>query len=231
MKTCQSCGRSYEDDSLVFCLEDGTRLRSATDNIDPNATLHIPSAAPTQPGQTVFNAPSQPVQSTITARPEQFRATRPQTVSESGDGRSRHNPLPWILAIVAIIGISGILMAWLLRGGRAPEVAKHPLPTPASIEIKGDWKECETTDGAGTFCGNWTLTDGQGTGRWGSVQANLSITLNGRNVTITRRDRDSSLQATYSGTLTEDGREISGRVTWCCDGLGDRSGTWNAKKQ
>jgi len=115
-------------------------------------------------------------------------------------------------------------VAWLLTRGRVPE-------TPGLSEIRGNWQQCETTTGAGTFCGNWTFTDGQGTGEWGSVEADLSITLNGRNVTVTRRDRGSSLQATYRGTLTVDGGEISGQVDWCCDDLGDRSGTWNAKKQ
>jgi hypothetical protein len=82
----------------------------------------------------------------------------------------------------------------------------------------------------GRICGSWTFgSDGRGRGQWGSVQADLSIAINGRDVTVTRRDRTSSLQATYRGTLSSDGTQVTGQVTWCCDSLGNRSGTGRAR--
>lgn len=48
MKQCPTCHRNYSDDTLVFCLEDGSAL---VRGYDPQATLIIPEARPT-------NAPS-----------------------------------------------------------------------------------------------------------------------------------------------------------------------------
>ena len=36
MKACPTCNRTYEDDTLAFCLDDGARLSPAN---DPQATL------------------------------------------------------------------------------------------------------------------------------------------------------------------------------------------------
>src|SRR5687768_3815557 len=116
MKTCPACGRRYEDDTLVFCLQDGSRL-SSTSEVDANATLHIPPAAPTQPGPTVFSPRGTPAQSTITGRPEQFQFPGRQTAAESADERPRRNPLPWILVIVFVIGVFGVLIAWIVTSG------------------------------------------------------------------------------------------------------------------
>ena len=133
MKTCPACGRRYEDDTLVFCLQDGSRL-SSTSDVDANATLHIPPAAPTQPGPTAFSPRATPAQSTITGRPEQFHLPGRQTASESADERSRRSPLPWILAIVFVIGLFGVLIAWIVTGGNrdAPSGNFSPTPRPTA---------------------------------------------------------------------------------------------------
>jgi hypothetical protein len=134
MKTCPACGRRYEDDTLVFCLQDGSRL-SSTSDVDPNATLHIPAAGPTQPGPTAFSPRATPAQSTITGRPEQFHFPARQTTSESADERPRRSPLPWILAIVLVIGVFGVLIAWIVTRGSADDVGSNypsPLPSPSA---------------------------------------------------------------------------------------------------
>jgi hypothetical protein len=46
MKRCPRCDRTYTDNALVYCLDDGTHL-SASD--DPQATLALPQARPTDP--------------------------------------------------------------------------------------------------------------------------------------------------------------------------------------
>ena len=48
MKNCPTCHRAYEDDTLVFCLDDGARLTAA---YDPQATLRGP-ARDTDPPRT-----------------------------------------------------------------------------------------------------------------------------------------------------------------------------------
>ncbi len=100
------------------------------------------------------------------------------------------------------------------------------------ISLGNRWQECESSSG-GTACGTW-LRQGGGT-TWNAVwevgvatvTATLIITQNGDQVTVERSDPN-GLLATYVGTLSPDGASVNGTVTWCCDGHGTRSGTWEA---
>src|SRR5687767_1347567 len=134
MKTCPACGRRYEDDTLVFCLQDGSRL-SSTSDVDENATLVIPPAAPTQPGPTAFSPRATPAQSTITGRPEQFHFPGRQTASESADERPRRSPLPWILAIVFVFGVFGVVIALIATRGNDSNGNVSPTPRPTASVV------------------------------------------------------------------------------------------------
>ena len=48
MKRCPKCNRQYQDDSLRFCLEDGTPLSALTRGAEAPGTEILPSALPTQ---------------------------------------------------------------------------------------------------------------------------------------------------------------------------------------
>src|SRR4051812_43173891 len=104
MKICPTCSRKYEDETLKFCLEDGSRLEGN----DPQATWHLPQeqAASEARRPVPPTTPSPPA--TITARPEHFQALRPQTSGTQGyaEEPARRSPLPWILGIVAVLGAS-----------------------------------------------------------------------------------------------------------------------------
>lgn len=129
MKTCPSCDRTYEDESMVFCLDDGARLVRAGAAFDSNATWNLPP-----PGPTVASPrPTSPTgQSTITSRPEQFQMTPPKVSADDTRGESRRSVLPWVFAIVLVLGASGVLMAWLMTRGRGDTSSKYPAPTPVS---------------------------------------------------------------------------------------------------
>jgi hypothetical protein len=125
MKTCPSCRKTYEDESLVFCLDDGARLERARSAFDSNATWNLPPPGPTvaSPRPTSPAAPS-----TITAQPEPFH----QQI-RSGDSRSesKSSVLPWVFAIVLVLGASGVLIAWFMARGRADDTSSRiPTPTP-----------------------------------------------------------------------------------------------------
>jgi len=128
MKTCPSCRKVYEDETLVFCLDDGARLERERSALDPNATWNLPT-----PGATVASPrPALPTaQSTITSRPGQFQVGSPQVGADGDRSASGRGPWPWVLAIVLVLGVSGVLTAWLLTRGRADEVGKYGSPTPA----------------------------------------------------------------------------------------------------
>jgi hypothetical protein len=125
MKTCPACKRTYEDDSLVYCLDDGARLAREAAGSDPNATWNLPA-----PGPTVASPrPAHPTaQSTISALPEQFKAT-PSPLPRN---ESRTSALPWVFAIVLVLGASGVLIAWFMtRAGGGDSSARYAAPTPA----------------------------------------------------------------------------------------------------
>jgi len=125
MKTCPACHKTYEDESLVFCLDDGARLERDRAALDPNATWNLPT-----PGPTVASPrPTPPTaQSTIASLPEQFRR-QPRQVS-TGASASRRSALPWIFAIVLVVGASGVLIAWIMTRGGGETSGRYPAPTP-----------------------------------------------------------------------------------------------------
>src|ERR1700687_2774999 len=49
MKSCPICNRTYGDDTLSFCLDDGAHLSAS---YDPHATLKGPAARETDPPRT-----------------------------------------------------------------------------------------------------------------------------------------------------------------------------------
>jgi hypothetical protein len=58
MKRCPKCNRKYEDDSLRFCLEDGSPLSALTRDVEPPATEILPRAQPTLKSESGATIPS-----------------------------------------------------------------------------------------------------------------------------------------------------------------------------
>jgi hypothetical protein len=120
----------------------------------------------------------------------------------------------------------------VLNGGSGVPLCTSDNPTTGGTVqggVTGDrlgtrWDECEG------WCGTWLRQGASDTwsGSWDNgATATLAITLEGDTVTVQRSDPN-GLRATYVGTIATDGVHVSGTVTWCCDGLGTRSGTWTA---
>lgn len=154
MKTCPSCNRRYEDETMMFCLQDGARL--IPDQKDDQATWHLPQSPVTEPTRAATVPPTKASpQPTITARPEQFQARPRQTAPSQTypEERSRPSALPWVLAIIFVLGASGVLIAWIVTRGRGSEsrtVSNLPTPSPrtdiasASPEATDSPKPSET---------------------------------------------------------------------------------------
>src|SRR2546425_11854952 len=55
MKRCPQCNRTYDDDALSFCLDDGSPLVSTTapSSFDPSATVQYPQSRDTTPPPTI----------------------------------------------------------------------------------------------------------------------------------------------------------------------------------
>jgi hypothetical protein len=251
MKICPTCSRTYADETLTFCLDDGSTL-SAT--YSQHTTERISASRSTDPAPTeVFypgskvDASTTPLTRTIPSlQPPIYQDKRPLQPQEKRSNRT---------ALVLLMGvILGAILALLMTGGwlgaskndavdnqnatdnrPGSNISNSNKATPAILtELKGkQWRECEATGVGGVeICGDWTQqSKGQWLGQWGEVKANLEITVEGKNVTVKRREITSSLEATYHGTLNAERTQINGTVDWCCDEFGDRSGTWHANYQ
>ena len=112
MKRCPTCNRTFEDETLSFCLEDGTPLvRDSAGRADSQETLVSPSPALSPAGATGNLPPTQnygelPGKATINA--SAFRA--PAAHASTPPQRRRW---PWIVGIVALVlmVIGGIVIA------------------------------------------------------------------------------------------------------------------------
>lgn len=104
MKRCPQCNRTYTDDALSFCLDDGSPLVSASapSSFDPSATVHYPQSRETTQPTIAYgpgNAPGQmPPPSTP---PPQWSPMPPMTPQ-------KRSVWPWILGIGAVLAFMGV---------------------------------------------------------------------------------------------------------------------------
>lgn len=117
MKRCPSCNRTYTDESLNFCLEDGTPLISGeVAALDPNATIRYTDARTTgapqsgsshgvvaDPPPTAVYQPQTPLVNQVDSmsRPQQW-------APPSAQPQKKSNAVWWILGGVVVVGIIGV---------------------------------------------------------------------------------------------------------------------------
>ncbi len=113
MKRCPNCNRTYTDDTLSFCLEDGTRLLSVSDapsSLDPGATIAFPTGRDTNQTAEVYRRDTLPTSQIGPPSGVSFPHMPPaQTVRKS-------NPLPWIIGGAVVLLFLGIGLIALIIG-------------------------------------------------------------------------------------------------------------------
>jgi len=127
MKTCTTCQRVYSDETMIFCLADGTELRNVTRNIDLDATWRLapraPEPAPTQMAPQTDGA--EPL-STIQYHPELLR--NPSESAASSKTQTSRSVLPWIFAMVVVLALSGVFIAWIVTRDRSEKNTSSQVP-------------------------------------------------------------------------------------------------------
>lgn len=144
MKQCPQCNRSYEDDSLRFCLDDGALLRLVGSPArDPNATLVYGSpetwhnASPAE----AFDQPITPIRASPRAYPNAPAAPI------AGEGVHRGSTAPptsrllvgGVIAIAVLLLVGAVLAAAFLfrqsrqdqRDASGPNLANNDLKAPS----------------------------------------------------------------------------------------------------
>ncbi len=139
MKRCSQCGRTYPDDSLAFCLDDGSLLSAP---YDPNATLRM--SPPTNP-KTTEVLPS-------------------RSMSERARPGNKSLVLYLAIGLGALI-VGGVIVGLMKSGGEKPSElsansnpaansnaaapatqttisnAPRSAPTLAPLDISGNWRD------------------------------------------------------------------------------------------
>lgn len=93
---------------------------------------------------------------------------------------------------------------------------------PQAQETYSSWAKLDMCETAWEkYCDTW-VRQGNSWRGWGVP---LKITVSGNSVRVERSD-STGLKAIYTGTIS--GNRIQGTVDFCCDGLGNRRGTWEA---
>jgi hypothetical protein len=121
MKRCPSCSRTYTDDALSFCLDDGSPLLSvggdAPSSFDPNATLAYPTPRETTPPAPEVYPPRVPPHS----QPQQAQtpgwSPGPQAQMPYPPPVRKKSALPWILggaALLLVLGIGFVVLIAIL---------------------------------------------------------------------------------------------------------------------
>jgi hypothetical protein len=104
MKRCPQCNRTYTDEALSFCLDDGSPLVSASapSSFDPSATVQYPQSRETTPQPTIAYGPgSPPGQMPPPSPPPQWSPMPPMTPQ-------KRSVWPWILGIGAVLAFMGV---------------------------------------------------------------------------------------------------------------------------
>lgn len=235
MKTCPTCHRTYKDDTLSFCLNDGSVLMSGAH--DPEATQQIPAPQNTQPyGSTA--QPSAYVGSQPVAAPAQSQhdgGTRPQERRGSGRLWLTIAGIAALLLLVAGVGVGIVLSQtdWFSaadnRNRSANTSATPPAPTPTPeppvaerLGLVGNWKGTQNNGAA-----SLTIVSGEGnafsgTKYQGDNEVSFAGTIDPNTRRITMNETKVLKGPTYSngkgwslgtetGALSADGRRISGK--------------------
>jgi hypothetical protein len=102
MKRCPQCNRTYTDDALSFCLDDGSPLLSASGPMsDPGATVQFPQPRDTSPQATIAFNPGPAAPPPPPTPPPVWNPMPPATPQ-------KRSVLPWVLGIGAVLVFMGI---------------------------------------------------------------------------------------------------------------------------
>jgi hypothetical protein len=108
MKRCPQCNRTYTDDALSFCLDDGSPLTVASGPPPPDAsaTVQYPQARETTPQPTIAYNPGQAAPPPAMPPPAWSPMPPPQT--------QKRSVWPWLLGIGAVLLLMGIGLVVLI---------------------------------------------------------------------------------------------------------------------
>jgi F5/8 type C domain-containing protein len=119
MKRCPKCQRSYDDDSLRFCLEDGTSLATLTREVDPPPTAILSRETPTQKS----SAPTIPSYPNLNVVPVATPARQSNSILTAG-------VIVIALLLLALVGIAAFYV--IKQPGSSESTGVSPASSPSA---------------------------------------------------------------------------------------------------
>jgi hypothetical protein len=111
MKKCPSCSRTYTDDTLSYCLDDGTPLLSTAiqqpPGFDPNATLQYNAGRETTPQPPPFVTGPPPGSQPFTPTPS-WSPTPPSNAAGGYAQPKKSKAVFWIVGGIAALIVAGV---------------------------------------------------------------------------------------------------------------------------
>lgn len=167
MKKCPTCNRTYPDDTLAFCLVDGSVLSAP---YDPEQTQRMPAPRATNPPPTeVLRDPAPggarpPLQSTIHAPAPSVPPLYPANAHPTS---RKSNLAPWLVAGAALLllGIVGVVVLVSQISSTGNEPRKQPSPASSASVTPQSNLMCGQTVSLAMF-EKWTQLGGE-TGKLG----------------------------------------------------------------
>ena len=120
MKRCPKCNRKYEDDTLQFCLEDGSSLSLAPRDANPPATEILPRGGPTLKSSAEPTIPSYPNAGSFRPSQSGVRATNPVLTA---------GVIAIVLLLLALVGIAAFFV--FKQSGGDESAKTDPAGSPA----------------------------------------------------------------------------------------------------
>jgi hypothetical protein len=121
MKRCPKCNRKYEDDTLRFCLEDGSSLSVITRDAEPPPTEILPARGqPTLKSSAGPTIPSYPNVGDMRAAPSQARQSNPILTA---------GVVAIALLLLALVGIAAFFVLRQPGGSESAQANRGSTPT------------------------------------------------------------------------------------------------------
>src|SRR5947208_3174599 len=122
MKRCPKCNRKYEDNTLKFCLEDGTSLSFDTRDANPPPTESMPRGGPTLKSSADPTIPSYPNVESFRPPQSEVRATNPVLTA---------GVIAIVLLLLALVGIAAFFVFKQSGGDGSAKTNPVSSPTPS----------------------------------------------------------------------------------------------------
>ena len=221
MKTCPSCSRAYQDDSLSFCLDDGSPLLSAS--VEPPATQRIPPPPRTDPNAATQLYSGQPSYQPQPFAPQpQYGAWTPPPQPQRSSGK-RWFVIIGALVVLGIGTLIGLIILGAVVGSRKP-TSSYSSTSPTSItadKLRGSWSGFQNGETTTLWINSSYGNTFSGTKEQGDTAVAFEGTINPTTREVTIRETKVVRGTPYSGgngwalgtekgTLSYDGQSMSG---------------------